>query len=35
MKPVLLMRVIDDESGCVWEIFDCGQDRIMEVESHD
>ncbi len=31
MKPELLLQVIDEESGCVWEIYDCGQDRIMEV----
>lgn len=35
MKPILLMRVFSEDGGCVWELYDCGQERMMEVEIHD
>ena len=34
MKPILLMRVYG-EGGCLWELWDCGNDRVAEVAIND
>ena len=31
MKPVPILQVIDEESGCVWTLKDMGLDHLVEV----
>ena len=31
MKPVPILQVIDEDSGCVWTLMDMGLDHLVEV----
>jgi hypothetical protein len=33
MKPILLMQVYGEDT--LWELWDCGNDRVMEVAIND